>query len=85
MTNDIVVVVGFVVLVMAMCKVWNMYAMKQYNKLREKKLSMTYGFYVNNMEKPQLAGVGNDGNGDYDVAKAIQKIDLPDDIRIKLK
>lgn len=84
MADDIIVVIGFVVVLAIICKVWNMYTMKQYEKSKENRLSLTYGFYVDSVGKLEIVGVGSDGNGDYDVAKAIKKIDLPDDIRIKV-
>lgn len=84
MANDIIIVIGFIIAVIAMCKVWNLYTMKQYKKSKENKLNITYGCHINNVERPQIVGVGSDGNGDYDVVKAIKKIELPDDVRIKL-
>lgn len=84
MIHDIIIVIGFIIAVIVVCKVWNLYTMKQYKKSKENRLSMTYGFYVNSVEKPQIVGVGSDGNGDYNVAKAIKKIELPDNVRIKL-
>lgn len=84
MSNDITIVICFIIAVIAVCKVWNLYTMKQYRETKKKRLSITYGFYSNSVEKPQIAGVGNDENGDYDVAMAIKKIELPDDVRIKL-
>lgn len=84
MTNDVIIVIGFVVVLIVICKVWNLYAMKQYGKSKENSLGLTYGFYINSAENLKIAGVGSDGNGDYDVAKAIKKIELPDDVRIKV-
>lgn len=84
MVNDIIVVIGFVVILLVICNVWNLYAMKCYKKSKENRLSITYGFYVDSAEKLEIVGVGSDGNGDYDVAKAIKKIELPDDVRIKV-
>ncbi len=84
MIHDIIIVIGFIIAVIVICKVWNLYTMKQYNKSKENRSSITYGFYVNSMEKTQIVGIGSDGNGDYDVSKAIKKIELPDDVRIKL-
>ena len=83
MTNDIRVIIGFVILLIAVCKIWNMYAMKQYEKSKEKSLGLTYGFY-GNIEKPEIVGVGNDMNEDYNVVQAIKKVDLPDNVRIKV-
>lgn len=83
MANEIVIVIGFIFTIAAMCKVWNLYAMKQYSESKEKKLGLTYGFYVDNLKFVEIEGTGNDENGDYDVTKAIKKIEMPDDVRIK--
>lgn len=37
MANEIVIVIGFIFTIAAMCKVWNLYAMKQYSESKEKK------------------------------------------------
>lgn len=36
MANEIVIVIGFIFTIAAMCKVWNLYAMKQYSESKEK-------------------------------------------------
>ena len=66
MANEIVIVIGFIFTIAAMCKV-----------------ELTYGFYVDNLKFVEIEGTGNDENGDYDIAKAIKKIEMPDDVRIK--
>ena len=83
MANEIMIVIGFILTVVAMCKVWNIYAMKQYKESKEERLGLTYGFYVDKMKFVEIEGTGNDENGDYDIAKAIKKIEMPDDVRIK--
>ena len=83
MANEIVIVIGFIFTIAAMCKVWNLYAMKQYSESKEKKIGLTYGFYVDNLKFVEIEGTGKDENGDYDIAKAIKKIEMPDDVRIK--
>lgn len=50
MANEIVIVIGFIFTIAAMCKVWNLYAMKQYSESKEKKIELTYGFYVDNLK-----------------------------------
>lgn len=84
MANDIMVVIGFIVVLIAICKMWYLYTMKQYEKSKENRLRLTYCFYVDNMERLEIVGVGSDGNGDYDVAQAIKKAELPDGVRIKV-
>ena len=83
MANEIVIVIGFIFTIAAMCKVWNLYAMKQYSESKVKKIELTYGFYVDNLKFVEIEGTGNDEIGDYDIAKAIKKIEMPDDVRIK--
>ena len=78
MANEIMIVIGFVITVVAMCKLWNLYAMKQYGKAKADRLGLTYGFYVDNMQSFEIEGTGNDENG-----KAVKKIEMPDDVRIK--
>ena len=78
MANEIMIVIGFVITVVAMCKLWNLYAMKQYGKAKADRLGLTYGFYVDNMQSFEIEGTGND-----DVGKAVKKIEMPDDVRIK--
>lgn len=84
MVNNIMIVIGFILVLIVICKIWNLYTMKQYLNSKKNKLSLTYGFYVNSTEKLKIVGVGSDENGDYDVAQAIKKIELPDNIRIRV-
>lgn len=83
MANEIVIVISFIFTIAAMCKVWNLYAMKKYSESKEERLGLTYGFYVDNMQFVEIEGIGNDENGDFDIAKVIKKIEMPDDVRIK--
>lgn len=82
--SDITVVIGFIIVTIIMCKVWNWYVMKQYMKQRDNRLSFTQVFYEDDLEKIEIVGIGNDGNSDYDVSEAIRKIELPSDARIKV-
>lgn len=50
MANEIVIVISFIFTIAAMCKVWNLYAMKKYSESKEERLGLTYGFYVDNMQ-----------------------------------
>ena len=54
MANEIMIVIGFVITVVAMCKLWNLYAMKQYGKAKADRLGLTYGFYVDNMQSFEI-------------------------------
>ena len=84
MGTDIIVVIGFIIALMFICKIFNLLMMAQYKKIKSNGLKLTYGCYMNNMKKLELAGAGGDENGDYEVSKAIKKIKLSDDVRIKI-
>lgn len=87
MGGDIIAVVVFIITLISVCKVFNLWVMKQYKKeqtLKENRSKLTYGCYINNIEKLELAGVGDDGNGDYDISKAIKKIEMPNSVRIRV-
>ena len=38
MANEIVIVISFIFTIAAMCKVWNLYAMKKYSESKEERL-----------------------------------------------
>ena len=83
MMKDIIIVIGFIVFVFVVCKLWNMYAMEKYKDIQKRALKLVYGCYINSIGRVKLAGTGSDENGDYDVSKAIKKIELPGDARIR--
>ena len=58
MANEIVIVISFIFTIAAMCKVWNLYAMKKYSESKEERLGLTYGFYVDNMQFVEIEGIG---------------------------
>ena len=82
--SDITVVVGNIIIIFIMCKAWNWHVMKQYTKQKEKKLSFAKIFCEKYLEKIEIVGTGNDGNSDFDVLDAIGKIELPNNVRIKV-
>lgn len=86
MDKNIIIVLGFVIAVIFLCKLWHMYVLKIYQKKEAKKSKqiMNYGVYIDSFEKLELAGIGNDGNSDYEFIQAVNKIHLSDDIRIKI-
>lgn len=81
--NEAITVIIFILIVVLMCKVWNWYSMKNYKKIEGNRLGLEYGFYMDTLKKTEIVGVGSDGNGDYEVSKAIKKIDMPSDVRIR--
>ena len=83
--SNIVSVIGFVAIVLGICKVWSLYGVGQYKKAQKRKAKIDYGFYMNGNRKIEIAGIGNDENGDYKVSEAIKNIKMPSEIRIKSK
>lgn len=60
---------------------------KRKKTIKREKILLLRNFYeqeIKRMGTLPLAGIENDENGDYDVIKAIKKIELPDTVRIKL-
>lgn len=86
MNKDIIIVFGFVIFIVILCKLWNLIAMKQYekNKVVKNNKNIKYGTYINSFEKLELMGINDDGNSDFAFIQAVKKIDLSDDIRIKI-
>lgn len=85
--NNNIIVIGFVIFLILYCVLWNKYIMhklRQMKKLYNMVRDFQYGYYINSISQLPLSGNGNDGNSDYEVCKAIEKIDMPDDVRIKL-
>lgn len=83
MTNDIMAVVGFIVIVVVASKVWNLFMMRQYDRGRKESFVLN-PHYGEDEEKLRLAGTGIDENSDYTVVEAIDRIRLSDSTRIKI-
>ena len=84
MINDVKVVIVFVALVTFLCIAWSYFGIRQYKKNKESRLNLVYSVYADCAVKPGIVGTGNDENGDYKVSEAIENIELPGNIRIKL-
>ena len=86
MSKDVFVVIGFILIIMLICKLWNIIMMKQYEKESNTEINniIKYGTYIEGFAKLELAGTGNDGNSDFEFKQAVKKIDVPDDVRIKV-
>jgi len=87
MAKNIIIVICFIIIWALTCKAFNYVMMKKYKKnkkIENSVIGLSYGYYMDNIGKLRLAGAGGDGNGDYDVPKAIKKIELPDDVRIRV-
>lgn len=87
MSKDIMIIIGFIITISILCKLWNYFMMKQYEKSKisakdEKK--MIYGTYIDRLEKLVLAGDCADRNTDYEFIEAAKRIAIPDNVRIKL-
>lgn len=83
MVNDMIIVIGFIVILIGLCKGWNLYAMNQYKKQKDNRLNLVYSLNMNSENKIEIGGVGIDENGDFNVSQAIKKIEMLNDIRIK--
>ncbi len=83
MVNDIIIVIGFIGVVIGLCKCWNWYAMNQYKKQKDNKLNIVYNLTKSNQNKIKIEGIGIDKNGDYAVSQAIKKIKMLDSTRIR--
>ena len=83
MKSDVIAVIGFVVILMAICIIWNRCMIKQYNKYKSMK-NIKIKYKLDNIERLELAGIESDGNNDYEFAKAVKKINVPDGIRVKI-
>ena len=85
MEKDIIMVICFVIVLIASCQIYHLFMMKQCRKATIRRgTGLIFGCYINHIEKIELAGIDDDENGDYDVCQAIQKIELPEDARIKI-
>ena len=49
MMKDIIIVIGFIVFVFVVCKLWNMYAMEKYKDIQKRALKLVYGCYINSI------------------------------------
>lgn len=84
MNNEIVIAGIFIVGVIFLCKMWNMLMMKQrkkVNAIKENKVSIVY---VNDFGNLKLVGTGNDFNSDFEFIQAVKKVELPDEVRVKI-
>lgn len=79
MINDVIIVIGFMFFLIITCVVWNALMILQYEK-NKKQTNLNYSPNYGT----ELLGVENDGNSDSSVEKAIYKIDMPDNIGIKI-
>lgn len=57
---------------------------KQKTQERRVRLNNFFEQEINSIEKLELVGVGNDANSDNEFICAVKKIDLPNEIRIKI-
>lgn len=82
--NDIFMIIGFIVFLILFCVFWNKLMMIRYKKLKREYKKIDFGIYINNLSCLKLVGTGIDGNSDHEVDKAIKKIKLSNNVRIKL-
>ena len=74
----------YVFIVIILLDIWSYFGIRQYKKNKESRLNLVYSVYADCAVKPGIVGTGNDENGDYKVSEAIENIELPGNIRIKL-
>lgn len=90
MGNDVKTVVVFIVIVAVICIVWNHLMMKFERIEKEDKISKTkvsklkFNSCISDNKKLELMGIKPDGNSDYEVEKAIKKVALEENARIKI-
>ena len=85
--NNIAVVAGFVLVVLIVCKIWGVFIVKKYEKeLNSNSVlsKIVYGEFIDKFKDLELKGCGDDGNSDFEVKDAIEKTELPDEVRVKL-
>lgn len=83
MNENFIIVGGFVIMVITLCKLWSKWVMKQYEKAQISKIFLKYKPSVN-YENLKLEGTGEDGNSDVEFIKAVEKSNLSSDVRIEI-
>ncbi len=86
MSKDVLIVLGFVIVVIMLCKCWNMIILNRFekNKTIKNNNTLKYGTYIDSFETLELVGAGDDGNSDFEFWQAVKEIEVPNDIRIKI-
>lgn len=82
--KNYIIVIAFVILLFLFCIVWNRLMMNKYKKIQSQYKHIVFGTYIDSISCLKLVGSGIDENSDNEVAKAIRKIKLSDDVRIKI-
>ena len=83
MTKDIIIAISFVIFIMVLCFAWNIFVKKMYVDKIER-ISFSIGNILDDFSTFDLVGTGCDLNSDFDVAKAIKKVEIADKLRIKV-
>ena len=79
MINNVIIVIGFAFLLIIICTVWNSFMFLQYeNNKKQSDLNYSPDY------KMELLCIEHDGNSNGSVEEAIYKIDIPDNIGIKI-
>lgn len=82
MPIEIIYIVVFIIMVYIACILWNKFVEKHYST--DKRIDIKYSNYLDKLEVIKLQGIGNDENGDYEVARAIKKIKVPYNLKVKV-
>lgn len=87
--SDVIVIVGYVIVVALLCIIWNKFMMRKYN-FRSTQSSQVRNaiLYCNNhidqIKDLAIVGNGPDKNNDYKFIEAVRKISISNDTRIRL-
>lgn len=84
---NIIIVTLFVCAILGISYIWFGKEQKRKKKDEYRKSMLVRAFYQQEMgcmQKIQLEGIGNDVNSDFEFIQAVQKINLPSDVRVQI-
>ena len=83
MNNNIIIAIGFVLTLLILCIIWNQIMMKKYEKDTIHQSRFILETNVHEIDLT-LCGQGIDKNTDNKFIDAVQKIDISEDVRVKI-
>ena len=89
MSKDIIVIIGYIIIVALLCVIWNKFMMRQYN-FNNTQSSLVHNaimrcsVHIDQMTDLTLAGNGPDQNNDYEFIDAVKRTSVSNNTRIKL-
>ena len=81
--NDMLMIVGFVLFLFVLCIIWNKIMMFQYEKKLRCQTKLSFEIDIQSVDLTLVANKP-DGNTDNKFSDAVQKIELPQDVRIEI-